>query len=74
MAEHLSRLHLERSKGTRDQTPLHTIRTEANSGRSIKGISGTKKILETETGRPNVPTTHQNKNGHPVHSGIQAHE
>ena len=30
MTEYLGGLHLERSKGTRDQTPLHTIRTEAN--------------------------------------------
>ena len=56
MAEYHDGLHLEHSKGTRDQTPLHTIRTEANNGRPIKGISNTKKILETETGRPSVPT------------------
>ncbi len=50
MTDYHDGLHLERSKGTRDQTSLHTIRTETNSDRPIKGISSTKKILETETG------------------------
>ena len=74
MDEYHGGLHLEHRKGTRDQVSLHTIRTEANNGRSNKGISITNKILESETGWTIVPTAHQNKCGYPVHPGIQAYE
>jgi hypothetical protein len=36
MTEYHGGLHLERSKGTRDQATLHTIRTETNTGRPIQ--------------------------------------
>ena len=75
MAVYHDGLHLERSKGTRDQVTLHTIGTEVNSGRPNQRIStSTNKILEAETGWSSVPTVHQNKCGYTVHPGIQAHE
>ena len=75
MSEYHDGLHLERSKGTRDQVPLHTIGTEANRDRPNQRIStSTNKILEVETGWSSVPTAHQNKCGYTVHPGIQAHE
>jgi hypothetical protein len=61
------REHETKSSFTQSELKLIAV------GQSSESVAQ-KKILETETGRPSVPTDHQNKNWYPVHPEIQAHE
>ena len=62
MAEYHEILYMEHSEGSRNESPPHSSRTEANKGRAKERNDRANKEAETEW--HGVSTTHQNKGGH----------